>query len=67
MSSGGTAASSEQHLNSLRSTISDMNENVVCIPEGFPGAEEIRANIAAFMTKNTTKVAHLIMIIHDES
>jgi len=53
------------HVHELERTIKGMQHNVVCIPEGFPGAEEIRQNIEIFMRKNATKVAHLIMVIHE--
>jgi hypothetical protein len=49
----------------LRRQIDGLKHNVVCIPEGFPGAETIRQNIDAFLKKGATKVAHLIMVIHE--
>jgi hypothetical protein len=49
----------------LRRQIDSLQHNVVCIPEGFPGADTIRRNIEEFLRKGSTKVAHLIMLIHE--
>lgn len=55
----------EAVIGALGEQIKKSDYNVVCIPAGFPGAEEVRKNIGQFLKKNSSKVAHLIMLIHE--
>jgi len=50
----------------LQKDIEQLETPVLVIPQGFPGAEEIRKNVEKFLKKGSTRVAHLIMLIHED-
>ena len=61
-----TIAKSETNVQAIESPLAKTDSSIFVTPAGFPDAEKIRKNVEAFLKRGTTRVQHLIMLIHDE-
>lgn len=57
---GGTS------VQAIESQLANPDSSIFVTPAGFTDAEKIRNNVEAFLKRSTTRVQHLIMLIHDE-